>query len=243
MKFKFFYIALVLVGCSESTRSLKQDFLVPFHGDKEFFFPTNIFQNADKTLNKNSRAEYYSNVLRRLKEEPLSDRFRDMEVIRLTVLKSFGNPSTIVIQRQGSKILLVEKETYPDKRVVSVDTTIGPIYECIEFDSIKHAYELVKRIHILKSDLTREIERLSIDPLTKRREMKLDSEKWNNLVGLLNENSFMGRPNEMEATGFDGTRFLLEIHSKGGYYAIDRRDHQRDEDLSKIFNYILSLTK
>jgi len=208
------------------------------YADNSDFFPEKVIQN------KHFHADSYKKILRQLDEKSLADKYRGHEIIRLTSIRSFSNHFTILIERTDDGVQLIEKETYRDSRPFSNEDTTKIIYNVIEFDSLTGKYMDVRKFMPVRTGpaIEIEIERKPVDPFLKNESTTIKPEDWNSLTELLDNTSFFEMsPTDSTVWGFDGHHFVLETHSKNGYYVVDRWS-LREGDFKKILDYIIGLT-
>jgi hypothetical protein len=149
-----------------------------------------------------------------------------------------------LIERTDEGVQLTEKETYRDSRPLNNGDTTKIIYNVIEFDSLTGKYMDVRKYMPFGTGpaIEIEIERKSVDPLLKNKSKAIKPEDWNSLTKLLDDTSFFEMlPTDSTSSGFDGHHFVLETHSKNGYYVVDRWS-PRAGDFKKILDYIIGLT-
>lgn len=81
----------------------------------------------------------------------------------------------------------------------------------------------VRKFMLVGNAIEIEMERMPVDPLLKNESKKVKLKDWNNLIKLLDSTSFYQMyPADTIAMGFDGNHYMLETHSKNGYYVVDR---------------------
>jgi len=234
-KFQYIIFGLVLLSCSKSLDRLSGKNLYSYTDNHEFF-PKEIEQN------EHFYAEGFEDILKRLYEKSLADKYRGHEIVRLTVVRSFRNHFAILIEKTDNGILLTEKETYRDSRPVENGDTTKITYDIIEFDSVTGKYmEVRKYMPVGTGPIEIETERKVIDPLIKTKSRDLKPNDWNALTKILDSSSFWKMYPADSLTGFDGNHFILETHTLDGYYVVDRWS-QRNGDFKKIIDYIIGLS-
>jgi hypothetical protein len=237
IKLQFVIIGLTILSCSDSLDSLPGKNLYTYtvnHG----FFPKELEQDSS------FYAEGFADKLKQLDEKSLSDKYRGDEIVRLTAIRSFSNHFTISIERTDNEVRLTEKETFRDSRPLNDGDTTRITYNIIEFDSLTGKYMDVRKSMTVGTGPAIEIEivRKVVDPLLKNETRKIKPEDWNGLTKLLDNTSFFEMcPVDTIAMGFDGHHFVLETHSKNGYFVVDRWS-PRDGDFKTIIDYIIGLS-
>jgi len=238
MKIKFHYIVigLTLLSCSESLDRLPGRNLYSYTNNQEFF-PNEVKQNRD------FYADGFADVLKQLGEESLVDKYSGHEIVRLTVVRSFRNHFTILIEETNNGVILTEKETYRDSRPVNNGDTTRVTYDVIELDSVTGKYMEVRKYMPIGTGPAIEIvaDRKVIDPIIKNESKELETKDWNNLSKLLNNTSFWEMYPADSIQGFDGNHFIIETHSEDGYYVVDRWS-PKDGDFKTIIDYIIGLS-
>ncbi len=237
IKFQYLIIGLTLLSCSESLNNLSGKNLYNYTYNSDFF-PEKVIQN------KHFHAHSYAEIIRQLNEKSLADRSRGHEIIRLTSIRSFSNHFTILIERTDEGVLLTEKETYRDSRPSDNGDSTKIIYNVIEFDSLTGKYMDVRKFMPVGKcpGIEIEIERKTVNPLLKNESRAIKREDWNRLTKLLDDTSFFEMlPTDNTALGFDGNHFVLETHSKNGYYVVDRWS-PKEGDFKRILDYVIGLT-
>lgn len=237
IKFQFMIIGLTVLGCSDSLDNLPGKNLYSYI-DNQGFFPKEIERDSS------FYADGFAAKLKQLDEKSLADKYRGNEIVRLTAIRSFSNHFTISLERTDNGVQLIEKETYRDSRPFNNGDTTRITYNIIEFDSLTGKYVNVRKYMTVGIGPATEIEieRKVVDPLLKNESKKIKSEDWNGLAKLLDNASFFEMyPVDTIAMGFDGHHFVLETHSKNGYYLVDRWS-PRDGDFKTIIDYIIELS-
>ncbi len=238
MKIKFHYIVigLTLLSCSESLDKLPARNLYSYTNNQEFF-PKEVKQNKD------FYADGFTCILKQLGEGSLADKYSGHEIVRLTVVKSFGSHFTILIEETNNGVILTEKETYRDSRPVNNGDTTRITYDVIELDSVTGKYMEVRKYMPVGTGPAIEIvaDRKVIDPIIKNESKELETKDWNNLSKLLNNTSFWEMYPADSIQGFDGNHFIIETHSKDGYYVVDRWS-PNDGEFKTIIDYIIGLS-
>jgi hypothetical protein len=234
--FQYIIIGLTLLGCSESLDKLAGKNLYSYSDNQEFF-PDEIKQNKD------FYAKRFSVILMQLDERSLVDKYFGHEIVRLTVVRSFRNHFTILVEKTDNGVLLTEKETYRDSRPVNNGDTTKITYEVIEFDSVTSKYMEVRKYMPVGTRPAVEIEtqRKVIDPIIRKESRELRSEEWNNLSKLLSNKYFWEMYPADSVRGFDGNHFILETHSENGYYVVYRWGPDSG-DFKTIIDYIIGLS-
>lgn len=232
-----FISLLVLYGCSNGLK-LGDSNVYKFSGDRNAYFPTEIESNLDTTKGEFFNADVYSELLHQLHEKSLSDKFSGTEIVRLTVKKTFENHFMIKIEkRDDGKFMLTEKEVWRGKGFI-VDSANHMISSHIQFDSAVNKFFKVK---LLYKNPPVELQREEIEPVSKSSTREITEDQWNNLIMLLDKGSFnLMRPRVPEF-GFDGNLYLIETHSKKGYYLVDRWSPDKGT-FKDIVDYLVSLT-
>lgn len=234
-KFQYIILGLTLLSCSEPYDKLSGKNLYTYTRNSDFF-PSGINQN------ETFYSDRFADILRQLSEKSLADKYRGHEIIRLTVIQSFRNHFTIIIERTDNGVQLTEKETYRDSRPVDNGDTTKLTYDIIEFDSLAGKYMEVRK-HLPKGTNPIEIEtaRKVIDPIIKKNSTKLKSNDWNTLCKTLDRTSFWEMYTADSVHGFDGNHFILETHTRDGYYVVDRWS-PKEGDFKIITDYIIGLS-
>lgn len=234
--FQYFIFGLTLLSCSESLDKLPGRNLYSYTDNQEFF-PEEVKQNRD------FYPDAFTGILKQLGEGSLDDKYFGHEIVRLTVVRSFRNHFTILIEETDSGVILIEKETYRDSRPVNNGDTTKITYDVIELDSVTGKYMEVRKYLPLGTGPAIEIEtnRKVIDPILSKASIKLESKDWNNLSRLLDRTSFWEMYPVDTIYGNDGNFFILETHSEDGYYVVDRWS-PKDGDFKTIVDYIIGLS-
>lgn len=235
IKFQLIIVGLSVLSCSDSLEKITATNLYTFTNNQQFF-PSEVIKED------HFPADSYADKLKQLDEKSLANKYRGHEIIRLTVLKSFSNHFTILIERTDKGIRLTEKETYRQSRTVHSEDTTKIIYNVIEFDSLTGKYMDVRKFMLVGNAIEIEMERMPVEPLLKNESKKVKLKDWNNLIKLLDSTSFYKMyPADTIAMGFDGNHYMIETHSKNGYYVVDRWS-PREGNFKKIIEYIVGLT-
>ena len=234
-KFQYIILGLTLIKCTESTDRLSGENLYAFTDNRDFF-PKEIQEK------KHFNADWYSDLLKQLGEKSLADRYYGHEIIRLTAIRSFKNHFSILLVNKENEVQLTIKETYRDTRPVDNGDTTKITFDIIEFDSVTGKYfDVRKFMSIGNNPIDGEIERKPIDPLLKNETTKLKTSDWNDLTKLLKTTSFWTMQPTDSIQGFDGSHYILETHSKDGYYVVDRWS-PKSGDFKTIIDYIIGLS-
>jgi hypothetical protein len=234
-KFQIIIIGLTLLSCSEPLDNLRGKNLYTY-ADNADFFPERIVQS------ERFPADKYEHVLKQLDEKSLADKYREHEIIRLTAIRSFRNHFTIIIEKTDNGVQLTEKETYPDSRPVDNGDTTKLTYDIIEFDSLTGKYMEVRKYWPMGiNPIEVELERKVINPIVKKESTKVSSVDWNALSKMLDRASFWEMNSTDSVQGFDGHHYILETHTKAGYYLVDRWS-PRGGEFKTIIDYIIGLS-
>jgi hypothetical protein len=216
-KFQYVLVGLPLLSCSEPADKLSGENLYSYTDNSEYF---------PKPINKSEQfsIDWYVKILKQLDEKSLIDNYHGHEIIRLTVVSSFSNHFTILIESTDNGVHLTEKETYRNSRSVNNGDTTKITYDIIEFDSLTGKYFEVRKYMPVGAGPIVEIEteRKIVNPLLKDKSIKLRTEDWNNLAKLLSKTSFWAMHPADTSVGFDGDYYILETHTKDGYYVVER---------------------
>jgi hypothetical protein len=228
---------LVLYGCSNGLE-LGDSNVYKFSGDGNAYFPTSIKSNLDMAKGEFFDADGYSELLHQLHEKSLSDKFSGAEIVRLTVKNTFENHFVIKVEKHDDgRFMLTEKEVWRDKGF-TVDSANYMISSHIQFDSTVSKFFKVK---VLYKNPPVELHREEIEPVSKSSTKEITEDQWNNLIMLLDKGPFnLMRPRVPEL-GFDGNLYLIETHSKKGYYLVDRWSPDKGA-FKDIVDYLVSLT-
>jgi hypothetical protein len=226
---------LILCGCSNGLE-FKDSKVYQFSGNSSAYFPNEIVTNLDTTKGELFNRDVYTELLHQLHEESLSDKFKEIEIIRLTVKNTFENHFMIKIEkRDDGKFMLIEKIVWRSEGVL--DSANYMIGESIQFDSNKNKFFRVKTMY--KNPLI-ELEREEIEPVSKTSEKEISEKQWSDLIILLKESSFYSMRPRVADFGLDGGLFLIETHSGSGYYVVDRWSPDKG-GFKQIVDYITSL--
>jgi hypothetical protein len=232
-----FISILVLYGCSNGLE-LGDSNVYKFSGDGNAYFPTAIKSNLDTTKDEFFNADVYSELLHQLHEKSLSDRFCGTEIVRLTVKTTFKNHFMIKIgKRDDGRFFLTEKEVWRDKGF-TVDSANYMVSSHIQFDSAANKFFKVKMVY---KNPPLELQREEIEPVSRRSSKEITEDQWNNLVMLLDKGSFYSLRPRIYEFGFDGNWYLVETHSKNGYYLVDRWSPDNG-GFKDVVDYLVSLT-
>lgn len=236
-KFKYILTILTLFGCSVTVERLNERNLYSYIDNGDFF---------PKEIQGNSRSESFyadgkTSILKRLAEKSLCNKYSGRDIIRLTAIKSFANHYSITVSKDIDKIVLTEKETLRDGKSIKSSDTTRYIEQHIEFDSVSNNYVLIKIAYLIGIDSTEELERKVVDPIVEYRNQDLEIKTWNELVKIINDNSFYDMSTAEGSFGLDGHHFLLETHTKNGYYVVDRWS-PKDGNFKTIVDFIIGLT-
>jgi hypothetical protein len=235
--FEYIIIGLALLSCSDSLDTISGKNLYSYTDNQEFF-PKKVTQD------NHFYADRFVDKLKQLDEKSLVDKYCGHEIIRLTAVRSFRNHFTVLIERTENGVLLTEKETYRDSRPVNNGDTTKFTYDIIEFDSLTGKYMDVRKFMPVGtgSAIEVEIERKAVDPLLNNKSKEISTEEWNNLTKLLDNTSFFEMyPADSTTMVFDGHHYLIEIHSKNGYYVVERWSSESG-DFKTIVDYIVGLS-
>jgi hypothetical protein len=242
MKIVIIISGLLLMGCSTTPESLTGKHLFTFSKVSTTFFPDVIQDRIDTSAMEHFNSDHYTEILKRLGEESLSDKYEGKEVFRLTAIKSFSNPFTIRIERDGNKITITEKEAYKTNlKATTNDSTKTIITEHLEFDTARNEYVVVKISNQFVKGTINELDRTKINPIIKDKTETLGTKKWNEILRLVNEMEFFNMRTQLGMTGDDGTHYLIETHSNDGYYVVDRWS-PKNGDFKDLVDYIIALT-
>jgi hypothetical protein len=229
---------LVLYGCSNGLE-LRDSNVYKFSGERNIYFPSAIKSNLDTTKKEVFDADIYSELLHQLHENSVSDRFSGNEIVRLTVKKTFKNHFMIKIEKHDEgRFMLTEKEVWRD-RGFTVDSANYMVSSHLQFDSTVNKFF---KVTLLYKDPPVELYREEIEPVSKSYSKEITEDQWNDLVLLLDDRIFYTMRPRVQEFGFDGNLYLIETHSKNGYYFADRWSPKKG-DFKDIVDYIVSLTE
>lgn len=226
-----------MFGCSNGLE-LRGSNVYRFSGKGDAYFPNEIGANLDTTKGELFIGDVYSELLYQLHEPSLSDKFNGSEIIRLTVKKTFQAHFMIKVEKRvDGRFILTEKEVWREKGYI--DSANNMISSVIQLDSTLNKFFKVK---LLYADLPVELHREEIEPVVKYSTKEITADQWNKLVALLDSESFYSMGPRILEFGLDGNLYLIETHSKNGYYLVDRWSPEKG-GFKDIVDYLISLTE
>lgn len=132
--------------------------------------------------------------------------------------------------------MLTEKEVWRDRNS-TIDSTHYMISSDVQFDSAANKFFKVK---ILYKNPPVELQREEIEPLIKNSTKEITEDQWNKLIMLLDKGSFYSMRPRVPEFGLDGNLYLIETHSKNGYYLVDRWSPDKG-GFKDVVDYLVSL--
>ena len=177
-----------------------------------FYIPINIFYDSlqhDRweTYLDSFHVKYFSQVLHKTAEPILTNNYLGKEIYRLTLLRSFDPDLVIRIEKSNDGIILVEKTHFQFKSSVE--------------DSVYQDGDMpIHCIHVV-------IDSIRVTKSSK----KLSTEIWNRFENVVRNNKFHLMPTKVKMDfGPDGDIWLLEKHSRFGYYFVKRSSFGKGVD-------------
>ena len=184
---------------------------------------------GDRLFEKHFPAAYFTSALRMLNEKSLLAAYQGKDIVRLTRTAALGDEYfTIRIEKKTNDVIsVVYKETHRlyQGRVDTSATTYS--YDRLEFDSTNNEYQIVSYARFLLGtgpyrDSILVSGRKAVNPIARQDTMRLNIAQWNQLIGLINRNAYVKLSPVDTAARVDGHDYLLELHTKDGYYVVDR---------------------
>lgn len=233
------------IGFSQGSE-LEASSLYSFHVNSEVYFPRSIVESiADDPSNFHAfYGDYYSQILKRMDEHSLSDKYHGNNIIRLSIISAMGAHYTIRIEEKNDKYYIVSKKTPQNYRAHKVGKHEDYFYSKeIEYDSASERYKLVtyKNSITINGPINKVlITQKNINPISKKKTTQLSSFQWERLIEMLKENNFYKTPT-VGPIYIDGHQTIIETHSEKGYYVVDR--YEPEKNIQQIIDYILGLSK
>jgi hypothetical protein len=175
--------------------------------DSVFYFPVEVFIDSVDYTNTidisidSGRVKWYSRDLRNMKELVLYNYYMNKCIYRFTWLRSFDPPIIIRLEKKGDTLTLFEKELLVYKRTIILDEYTPKIGR-----KVIKSYKTVTDSIVLK-----EFE----SPYSLKLYQEFDS--------LLKKNDFLSLSTTVAWNWCtDGSEWILEVHTKDGYYVVNR---------------------
>jgi len=163
--------------------------------------------------------QHFSRYMYEFDEPILYNYYLDRDIVRLTCFSSLHPPSMIKIENQDDKIKIHKKDL---NKYIS-DLVINKKPDDYQ-SAIKSKEKLLEII---------------VDTIFTRTE-----EQFTRLMTLIDSTKIMNLiPYENIVYGVDGVDWILEIHTKRGYFYIKRWDIQETPSFQKIVDYIETICK
>lgn len=237
----FYILPILAICCTRDLSEIYAENVFPFSG-VDTFFPAVNRERCDTAIGDLNELEY-ARILRQLGEESLSKAYLNKDVVRLTVFPTFDAYFTIRIERlECGDIRLIQKGTYKRGWAAEFDSAKSYVVHRIEYDSIANSYFHVKVRETWQGETKEYHFKKPVNPITSNSEVILKREDWSNFVSQLNKSGYYSMPTQISKWGFDGSHYLIETHSKAGYYVVDRWSPDNGP-FKDIVNYMLHLAK
>jgi len=187
-----------------------------------FYFPTSI-KTPDSIINTKLdtfKLTWYSTSLFPTKQPVLYNYYLGHDIYRLTVLRSFNPPLVFTLHKDGKNVWLqtIKLDRIPQFIPMRILSNFPPKPD--------------DRDSIIYPDRHANIEQNSRKNLT--------IESWNNLEACLSKIKYWQMSPSNDDFGLDGSRWILEAHTKERYWMVERWSPKGD--LRNCANYLVELS-
>ena len=175
-----------------------------------FYYPTTFID--DTSLNQHSLDNFYKNwfssALYAFKEPVLYNYYLGHDIYRFLWLRSFDRPILLVLNQDNTNVWLMIKIL--DRQPRFLDQTI---LKALPRKGKGLKVELVPD-SVVKGDRKADI--------VLNRRINLTSREWNKVDSLIKAADFWAVPPTKQATGMDGSQWIIEAHTKENYRFVQR---------------------
>jgi hypothetical protein len=227
---RLLYIIILTILCSCNSRNSIDNKLYKYEKDSKisnnigepvdsstFYFPFNILPDSLKTDKwetylDSAHIKYFSEVLFKVREPVLTNNYLGKEIYRVTLLRSFDPDIVVRIEKSNDGISLFEKTYFQYRRSVE--------------DSVIQSKDSMPPVHCIHTV----IDSTKITQSAK----KISKKDWIRFEEMTRNKKFESMPTTVKMDfGPDGDIWLLEKHSKQGYYLVKRSSYGKGVDSLK----------
>ena len=234
MKYKSFLIFMITaISCSDiKTIEIKNsDKYVDYDSKSPWMISEELIISDFSNEADSFWLEVYSEKHKFFQHKPLHKKYLGNSILRLTFINSFDNHYSFELEKKDSEILFIEKEIHKSHIRSSIDSSFNDrknkqfyyegTSEDLYFDEEMNSVVKEKR-SISSSDKSKIIEVVKFDPIVFFKQQKLSKIEWNRMIKLINSDAFWTLYPTKEREFLDGYSLLIEIHTKEGYFLVER---------------------
>lgn len=173
------------------------------------YFPPKLFIDSLHFHNVNkvdtSKVEWYSDLLFATQEPILTNYYLGKEIIRFTWVRTYDEKIIIRIEKTANGIILYRKKL----KHLNQD----------QFKTSDNSWSYPKRLY-----------NESKFEYAKNDSRKIELKTWDDLTKRIKDNKLWQMGTYKFSTGVDGAMWLIEIHSKDGWYLAERHSPTIEQD-------------
>jgi len=188
-----------------------------------FYFPLDVFIDSCKFDNWKVESDTFSvsrfsKVLFNMNEPVLYNKYLNKEIYQLTLLRSFDSDIVIRLEKSNDSIFFFEKTYFQFESCITDSEKVE------DGVNIVYLHDVTDSVHVNKSSKL------------------LSIELWDKFEKIVNENNFQLMPTTVAMDfGPDGKVWILEKHTKKGYYVVKRTSYGKGlKNLIKICDFLIN---